>query len=773
MVTESRGFDIKKFFEDLSFNAISVTIGLIVRLALIFFCLITTIIYLILSVIFFVVWWLVPFLGWEYYKNDKIKSQNELNLLDKNIRKNPKDGVKIILNSEGWKFIELRMEKKVRPVLEKIEINEGMLVDFDGSSLEKIFEWLLSRDKKIEGELQKIESSKEDILLAAKWWDRNKFLGMERENEKWSLGRPGLGWDLIFGYTPNLDKYGEDLGIKQDFSDHLIGREKIVSRMERVISGGKNILLVGKPGVGKMTVVYEFAERAITGKLGRDMVYKKLISLDFQSAMAGGTDKDVKKKILTGLMREAEAAGNIVLVMKDLFRITNAAVEGTDYVDVIDKVLETGKVKIVAVTGKAEYERFMAKDERILKNFEVVEVEPSTKEEALLILFQAVVKVERKSKVIFLVEAVKQILNGSDKYITETPFPEKALELMDVVAMEKFGSKSVVTLADVNKVLSEKTGVSVGSLSDSEKEKLGNIEETIKKGLVGQEIAVSLIGKSLRSRLATVKSDNRPLGSFLFLGPTGVGKTQTAKVLAEVYFGSKENILRFDMAEYVGKEGLERLVGSVESNQPGTMTTQIRNKPVSLLLLDEMEKAPPEVYNLFLTLLDEGYINDAWGNKIIASHLFVVATSNAGAVFIRDQIMEGVKGEELQKSVVAYVQEKGIFSPEFLNRFDGVVVFEPLDRDNLKSVGKLMLEDFKNNLAKKNINIDFDETVMEKLVNDGYVPEFGARPMRRVVDLDMGDVIAKELVANRLLPGDKAVMSVENDQYVIKKNELN
>jgi len=771
IIDDEVGFDIGKFFENLSFDLISITIGAIVRLGLIIFFLILTLIYSVWSVVWFLVWWTVPIFGWEYYRLDKKVSGWILQNIKKNIKNNPEITGQIIFGSQAGKFILERLEKNISEIVSNIKINKEDLVDFDGSSLEKIMGWFLSKSDQVEAELQKQETNCEEIILAAKWWDKRQMFGGEKEMDKWELGRPGIGWGLLFGYTPNLDKYSEDLSLKQNFSKHLIGREKIVERMEKLINAGNNILLVGEPGVGKMTVVYAFADKAITGKLGKELIYKKLISFDYRMALAGNSDIDAKKKILSKLMREAQMAGNIVLVMKDLSRITNAEVEGNDYTDVISKALEGGRLKIISVVDRVSYERFLAGDRRILKDFEVVEILPPSKDEAMLILMQAVSGVEAKNKNIkFSLQAVKQVLEGSDKYITDTPFPEKALELMDLVVENEINDGSLITKNEVNKILSEKTGVSIIRLTELEKEKLTNLEQIMGQDLIGQSGALNLIAKSLRSRVVALGNEKKPIGSFLFLGPTGVGKTETAKVLANVYYGSRDSILRFDMAEYVGQEGMERLIGSVANNQPGILTKEIKNKPASLLLLDEIEKAPKEIYNLFLTMLDEGYISDAGGGKVICRHLFVVATSNAGATFVREEVKRGVKGEELQKRVVEYIQKEGIFSPEFLNRFDGVVVFEPLTEENLGLIAKLMLEGLKQDLAKKNINLDFDQNVVEKLAKDGYDVEFGARPMRRIVELVLGDLIGVAILKNEVKVGDKIKLTVsEENKFVMEK----
>ncbi len=761
------GFDVAKFFEKISFNIISSTIGLVVRIVLAGFCVLLAAAYLIISVVGFGLWWLIPVLGWKWYMNDKQRSGDLLKRLVVRIKSNPDNAGKYLVESEMGKFIVKKIEKDVLEILKRVGLEKEIVSQLEATSLEELINLFLIGKGEIKSEIQKLNMSEEELVLAAKWWDKkqkDKLVDQEKV-----LGKPGIGWNLLFGYTPTLDKYSEDLSLGDFFVGNLIGREEVIRRMERVVNSGKSILLVGEPGVGKMTVVYEFAERAINGGLGRDLAYKKLLLLDYQAAMAGTEDKDAKKTIFKKILREAEAAGNIVLVMKDLFRITNAEVEGDDYTDVLNWVLERGRVAIIAVSDKFGYEKFLAGDLRVSKNFEAVEVVVPTKEEALLILIEAAEELEKKNEVEITAGALKQVLDGSEKYITETPFPEKAVELLDMVVAEWSGTGRVVGLEEVNKILSEKTGVSIKVLTEKDKDKLKNLEEVMSKKLVGQKAAIDLIAKSLRSRLAGGKSEDRPIGSFLFLGPTGVGKTQTAKVLANIYFGSEKNILRFDMAEYSGVEALEKLIGASSQNRPGLMTVAIRNKPASLLLLDEIEKSDRSVYNLFLTLLDEGYITDDLGKKVMGNHLFVVATSNAAAGYIREEVKNGIRGEELQKSVLNFIQKEGMFSPEFLNRFDGVVVFEPLEEKSLFLVAELMLEELKENLLKNNIKLGFNNEVVEKIVRDGYNLELGARPMRRVIELDLGDVIGRAVIDDKIKPGDEVIIGVEavTNEFII------
>ena len=362
-------------------------------------------------------------------------------------------------------------------------------------------------------------------------------------------------------------------------------------------------------------------------------------------------------------------------------------------------------------------------------------------------------------------------MEGSDKYISDTPFPEKALELLDEVVfyIEQKGDWQL-TPEDVNSVLSEKTGIPTAKISEQEKKKLGRLEEIIHERLINQEIAVSQIAKSLRARSVGTKKENRLVGSFLFLGPTGVGKTETAKVLARVYFGSEEQILRFDMAEYSGAEGLERLIGSALRGFPGVLTTAIKNKPASLLLLDEIEKATPEVYNLFLSVLDEGVITDAFGKKINCKHLFIIGTSNAAGEEVRNLVSKGISGESLQSQVLDKVLEKGIFSPEFINRFDGVVVFEPLAGKHLVEIARLQMADFAKALEAKNIYLKLTNSLFQKIAQEGYEPAFGARPMRRIIELTLGDLLGKAILSGEVKGGEtvEIVPGEKKSEYSLK-----
>jgi ATP-dependent Clp protease ATP-binding subunit ClpC len=765
------GFDFQRKFEIFTFNLISRGIGAVVRLVLFFVGIVAVVFYCIGGAIGFVFWMALPFFGIPIY--DKYKRQPAIfvpELLVK-IKTSEKAPLEILFTNPAAEFVLSRVGITKDDLVANAQVSN---VDFGGlhaQSFQEVISFLLEKKLWSDEYLNKKEVRKEDFLMAAGWWDQKQT--DETKLGDGQVGRPGIALELTFGYTPTLDKYSVDLSAPQSYSHRLIGRQPIVSRMERVLTSGSSVLLVGQPGVGKKTVVLEFARRAAYGELGRTMVYKRVLELDYNSFLSESKDLNLKKKTLSSILLEASYAGNIILMIRDLHRLTNPEVEGYDFTDIFETHLEKRELKIIAVSGNVEYERFLASNLRLRKFLEKVEITPVSKEDAMLILVQAAQRWESLTNFIITLPSLRNILQQSDRYITEVPFPEKALELLDAVITfkQQQSGGNIVTVDDTNSVLEEKTGVSFARLTEEEKGKLDKIEDLIHERLVDQNAAINLIGKTLRAKTVGVIKEDRPLGSFLFLGPTGVGKTETAKVLANVYYGSEKNILRFDMAEYSGSEGLERLIGSVNKNQPGALTTAIKNRPASLLLLDEIEKATKEITNLFLALLDEGYITDAFGKKVICHNLFVIGTSNAGAEYIRQLVQKEVRGEELQNSVVNHILEQQIFSPEFLNRFDGVVVYEPLEEEVLIRIANLMLSDLSENLKNKNIYLKPTSEAAQKLAKDGYEPAFGARAMRRIVNITLGDLIGKAILEGKVKEGDKIklVPGTKKEEFSIEK----
>lgn len=769
-VNTKSGFSFERYFETLMFNLISSFMGALVRSALLFASFWIFLLVAISGMFGFLLWLIVPVVGIPDYLRYKKQPDIYAKRLAEEMNKDKSRAIELFYESEAGKYILMHLGIS----REEFVANAKQLEkDLNYTSLSGLYDLvnLFIHDTYEDSFLRDRDLEVANFLDASYMWDvknKNEFGSDE------SFGRPGLALDLVYGYTPTLTKYSNDLSIPQTFSHRLIGREDLVSRMDRVLSSGNSVLLMGQSGVGKKTAILEFEERAANGKLGPTMAYQKVMELDYNSLLSGSSDANTKKMKLAEILSEAANAGNIILMIRDLHRLTNSDVEGYDFTDTFDQYLEKKTLRLIAVSTPNDYERFISRNVRLRKYLKVVEINPPDMEEVMKILLESAIYWENISNITIKTPVLRKILVASDKYITEAPFPEKALELLESVLEDcKQRHKKTVDVDDANKILAEKTGISFSYITKSEKDKLTNLEAIIHEGLIGQESAVSLIAKSLRGRSIGAKDDNRPIGSFLFLGPTGVGKTETAKILAKVYFGSEDEIIRFDMAEYQGDSGLDRLIGSTSKNTPGTLTTSIKNKPASLLLLDELEKATPEIKNLFLTLLDEGYIVDAFGNKVIGRNLFIVATSNAGAEYVRSIINRGVKGSDLQQKTVEYVMAKGLYSPEFINRFDGVVVYEPLTPESLEKVASLMLAKLSNRMKDKNIHLKFTTSAVKKLASDGYDPAFGARPMRRIVDLTLSDLLGRALLTDHIKSGDKVELSVSATNKEFTLTNLN
>lgn len=764
---DSPGFSFDRYFRQLTFNLISRGIGAIVRLTLLLTGLLVLIPSFLIGLIGLMFWIVIPVIGLPYYLLSDKHHQRLFGKLHLQLLQLPTPSqITAIFTSSPGKFVLSRSGVSLDQLLELVDARVKLTIpNAPPSTFQEFIQLLLSAEVWPESALKKHHLNYSDLLYSAVWWDEVYHSYADPTEDELRFSRSGLGLELLFGYTPQLNKYSTDLSVMQNFTHHLIGREQVVSQMERILTSGNSLVLIGEPGVGKRTIVLELARKAMTGELDSQLVYKRFLELDYNFLLSDNLDINQKKAHLSQILSESSAAGNVILVIKDLHRLTHPDVEGLDFTDLFETHLSKRKLKIIAISSQMDFERFLLPNSRLRKHLLPVEAQSVSKDSARLILFDYLFSQEKLHKVFFTIQAVTRILDGSEDYISDTPFPEKSLELSDqVIALCKKKGVTEITVDHINEILTEITGISLTHLTSNQKNILLELESRIHSQLIGQDLAVTLIAKSLRARDMGVKNPNRPIGSFIFLGPTGVGKTQTAKTLADIYFGSSDVIIRFDMAEFAGADGFSRLVGARDSNRPGLLPTAIRNRPASLLLLDEIEKSPPEIFNLFLTLLDEGQFTDSYGKKVSCRHLFVIATSNAGAEFIRQQVNLGLGGDQLQTKVLEEIQRSGRFSPEFLNRFDGVIVYQPLSPTDLIQIANLQLTQLATRLKSQNIYLQVTPEACEHLAKLGYQPEYGARPMRRLVDLTIGDIIASALLKEDVKSGDSITLVPNPDQ---------
>jgi ATP-dependent Clp protease ATP-binding subunit ClpC len=605
-----------------------------------------------------------------------------------------------------------------------------------------------------------------DIYETAKWYENLK----EKTGPPLLLdlakikSLPGIGVDWAYGYTPGFDKYARDMTRTPSPFPFLIGRESEILEMEKVLikSQENNMLIVGEPGVARHMLVETLAHRMLTGMSLPNLSHKRILSIDMHALVASKPSILEVKGFAAEILSEAESAGNIIVFIDEIDKYVASGQGRIDLTDVFEKIARSN-IGLIGITTPAEYHRFIETNPTLCKLLEIIEVKAPDSETVLTELELSIVPVlERKYKITITYQAVKRTLEDANRYLTATPYPGKAIDILDesAVAMVTDTREKVLTARHIDTMLTKRLHVPVGEADTGERQKLAHLEEYLHTKVINQEAAITALSASFRRSRMNVAVPTKPIGSFLFLGPTGVGKTETAKALAELYFGSSDKLLRFDMSQYHGQEGRDRLIGSVTFAITGELTTALRSDPFSTLLLDEFEKADKELYNLFLTVLDEGYITDAAGKKVDAKNAIVIATSNAGSEFIRESINRGINGEALQKAIVEYVLTKQIFSPELVNRFDAVVVFTPLSEGHLREIAKIMLTDLNKRLSAKDISVAITPQLISTLAAAGFDPQFGARAMRRAITEKVEDQVAQKLLEGKVKKGEVITISL-------------
>lgn len=603
-------------------------------------------------------------------------------------------------------------------------------------------------------------------------WEERLTKEAERKRKWWRWERlgsvPGLAAGWAFAYTPTLDRFSRDLNV-------LTGRlgtsahPKEVEAVERILAraGENNVILVGEPGVGKKTIVYKFAQKVREKETFPSLFYKRILELDIKSILAQARSQDETEILMERIFDEVMIAGNVILVISELHNVISPE-KGPGRADlsgILRPYLESPKFQLIGITTYRGLHHHIEKRPAVSGLLKKVEVKPLSKDKTIRILEDFALNLEPKYSCFCPFRALREVVDLAEIYIQELPFPEKAVDLLEeaiVYAAKKEGSP-VLLAEHIAEVISQKTEIPVGKVGEKEKEKLLNLENLLHQRIIDQEEAVKAVANAMRRERMGIRERKRPIGSFLFLGPTGVGKTQTAKTLAKVYFGSEERMIRLDMSEYQEINALRRFIGSQETGEEGQLTTAVREDPFSLILFDEMEKAHPRILDLLLQILDEGWLTDALGRRISFTHTIIIATSNAGAEFIREHIKEGSSFQILQKKLVDWLLTHHIFRPEFINRFDGVLIFKPLSYKHLVQIAELLLADLCERILKnKDVNLKFLPGVTEKIAELGYDPQFGARPMKRVIQKRVENLIAQKMLRGEIKRGDKLEISVED-----------
>ncbi|EKD58681.1 MAG: hypothetical protein ACD_56C00072G0001 [uncultured bacterium] len=601
-----------------------------------------------------------------------------------------------------------------------------------------------------------------ELLRLQKKQDAAKFWRIENLQR---ISPLGMQWR--FGFTPQLDRYCSDLSLG-DYSEYkdaeLIGRENEYEVLKMILQRPDQncALLVGAAGIGKRTLLHTLAGN-IRIRNEQQFANFRLLSLDLGRVISDSINRgDDVENVLRMLFYEASYAGNIILLIEHMeyFLGSDGSSLHPDISPVLNEFLNVPSFQVIALSTPKEYHQLIENHEHIVKYFEVVEMREPSSDEAVKILLSMMEKYEKR-RILFTYKSLKKIVTESGKHNWKFPLPERAIDLcMDTLMFwEKKSDEQFITDAAVTDYLSFKTGINQGEIDGEERNKLLNLEERLHKLVIGQDEAVRQVSEALRRTRSGIGNSHKPVGSFLFLGPTGVGKTETAKALAKTYFGDEKHLVRLDMSEFKSPSSIDRLLGSSHQNQPGRLVTMIKDNPYCLLLLDEIEKAHPEILDIFLQILDEGYVTDAFGEKINFRNTLIIATSNAGASLIKKMVEEKYQNEEIKSAVVDWAIENNVFRTEFLNRFDGVVFFRTLNDKELVSVVRLQLQKFIRRLSKeKNIEIEFNEEVINQIIQKGYNPIFGARSLNRYIEDEIEGIVARKIISGEILSGEKIVL---------------
>jgi len=624
----------------------------------------------------------------------------------------------------------------------------------------------------IDSDLKKLDV--ENITL---WLDSAEDF-LERNKKFWTyenLAKQGsLGKDWASGYTINLDQFSIDWRkvVSRWTFREIIGHKKEIEETEMVLARSKmsNALIIGDSGTGRKSIVQALAQKCYLGTSLPELNNKRVVELDVVSLSARVQDFEKLEALLDQIFAEVLASGNVILVIDELQNFVGQAVQKPGAVDIsgiLSKYLAIPSFQFIGITSYDGLHRNIERNPSFVDFFRKIEVQEISETETIRVLQDSALELEYKYKMLILYPSIREIVNLTGRYMPSLPFPKKALDILDeaVVYVQTLKEK-IVMPHHIAELISKKTEIPVGKMEAKEKETLLNLEKLIHNRIVNQEEAVKEISIAMRRARAGIASKTRPMGTFLFLGPTGVGKTETSKALAQIYFGAEEKMIRLDMSEFQAISDIPRLIGAVSPvEMQGLLTTPVRETPFSLVLFDEIEKSHPDILNLFLQVLDEGHITDGQGRKVVFTNTIIICTSNAGADIIFKEVKSGQA--IVKDKLLDTLFERGTFKPEFVNRFDATVVFRPLTKDNLLDIAQLMLDSLKKNLKEKEIDFEITEPLKEKIVELSYKPAYGAREMRRVVQDKVENAVAQALLSDKIKKTDRFEIDPETFELIV------
>ncbi|MDR2336835.1 MAG: ATP-dependent Clp protease ATP-binding subunit [Candidatus Nomurabacteria bacterium] len=619
--------------------------------------------------------------------------------------------------------------------------------------------------------LSTLQLDLDDIINGAKWYvSLTKLIETHRQPKLTG----GIARDWSFGYIPTLERYGVNLSTKyvagRSFNVRLDSNSQLVQTMIDTFSGGgkQNIALIGPFGSGKRTVIETFAEELMnpSAEIPPDLKYRQIISLDAGALLGATPGRGELENLISQVLVEVFHAKNIIICLENAQLFFEDGTGSIDITNILLPILEGGAFRLILTLDEQRYLQIAERNPALASTLNRLQVQPTNEVDTMQIMQNQLISIEFGHKVTFMYQALKETYRLSERYIQDVAEPRSALQLLEATA-NKTG-RGLVTARNVRDTIEAMTGVKVGATDDeTERNKLLNLESLIHERMINQTAAVNAVASALRRARAGVRNENRPIGTFLFLGPTGVGKTELAKSLAEVYFGGEDHLVRIDLNEYVRAEDVARLIADAATNA-GSLSAQVQKNPFSVVLLDEIEKAHPNVLTTLLQVLDEGILRDINNRQISFRDTILIATSNAGANRIREHIEAGHQLAQFADEIQNELIERQEFRPEFLNRFDEIVIFRPLNKDELLQVVDLILSGINKNLALQKVSVVVDDDAKRALVDTGYDPRLGARPMRRVVQRTVENIVAKKMLKQELTAGESlkiTLLDIQKSSY--------
>lgn len=609
-----------------------------------------------------------------------------------------------------------------------------------------------------------------DVKDGVRWYERIKFL-IEQYKIK-PLRTGGLARDWSFGYTPLLSRFAQNISLQVSGGSlitKLDAHHAVLDQMIKTFSSGgrQNITLVGADGTGKSTVVSAFAEMLIDGLQGvpRDLLYQQVFMLDASSLISQASGRGQLENLITAILNEAYLSKNVILFLDNAQLFFEEGVGSVDLSNVLLPIIEAGRLRMILAMDDQRLLQISQIKPQLAHSLNTMMIEPTNQSETMQIMYDQLIAFEHQHKVTYMFQALQEAYRVGDRYIQDLAMPGKALKVLESAA--SYANGGLVTAQAVDDAVEKTLGVKIATTnSDDERQKLLHLEDLIHQRMINQTRAVSVVSDAIRRARAGVRNLDRPIGTFLFLGPTGVGKTELSKVLADIYFGGEGSLIRLDLNEFVRPEDVTRLLAD-GAQDPLSLTAQVQKKPFSVVLLDEIEKAHPQVLTTLLQLLDEGILRDEKNREISFRDCIVIATSNAGADRIREYIERGYQLEQFEQNFINDLINANIFRPEFLNRFDEIVLFRPLGKEELLRVVDLILAGINKTLEPQKIQVAVDDEGKRLLVEAGYDPRLGARPMRRVVQRAVENTMAKQMLSGTVAPGSTTIVTGEQIKAIV------